>query len=239
MRRNFLVFIGLLILFGLLFLSQILINPKNYLASQLGNLVGRPIAFLANLIETSRDSAEFEKILKENEVLKAKILLLSKSSYRETIGGHEYLRARVYSTYPFNNRGLIALNAGRLDGLTELLPVTLGDAVFLGQLNHVSDNSSVARTIFDAGWELPVKAGIDGVDALLVGGREPKLTLIVKEKELISGADVYTAGKDFPYGLKIGTVREIFDNPGSTFREATLDIPYEVGEFTHVSVLIK
>lgn len=233
------ILIGLLAILGLLFLSQILINPKNYLVSQVGNLVSRPMALLSSLIEISRDSAEFEKLLRENEVLKAKILLLSKSSYRETIGGHEYLSAKIYSTYPFNNRGLITLNAGRLDGLKELLPVTVGETIFLGQLTQVSDTSSVARTIFDAGWELPVKAGTGGVDALLLGGREPRLTLIVKEKELVSGADVYTAGKDFPYGLKIGTIKEIFDNPGSTFREATLDIPYAVGELTQVSVLIK
>lgn len=233
------IFICLLVIFGFLFLSQSLISPKSYLVRGFADLVSRPLGFLASILEDSGDAQEFEKILRENEALKAQILFLSTSPYLEDQDGHSYLRAKVYSTYPFNNRGLITINAGLNHGLKGLLPVTVDGYIFLGQLTEVAPNSSIVRTIFDSGWELPVKAGNLGVDALLVGGREPRLTLIVKEKELARGEDVYVAGKDFPYGLKIGTVKEIFDNPGSTFKEATLNIPYEIGELTETAVLIQ
>lgn len=239
MRKKFLVFIGLLILFGLLFLSQILINPKNYAVGGTAGLLSRPFAFFTALIEDSKNSEEFERILRENEALKAELLLISQNPYPKISAGHEYVRAKIYSTYPFNNRDLIALNAGAADGLSASLPVTVEGVIFLGQLIEVADHSSITRTIFDAHWELPVKIGTAAIDALLVGGREPRLTLILKEKELSIGEDVYSAGKDFPYGLKIGTIREIFENPGSAFKEASLDIPYDLSSLGEVSILIR
>jgi cell shape-determining protein MreC len=47
---------------------------------------------------------------------------------------------------------------------------------------------------------------------------------------------VVLASKDYPYGISVGTVGSIIDDPTSVFLEARLAVPYSVSELSEVFV---
>lgn len=212
---------------------------KNYLTAQVSAALEKPLALTKSFFQGSEELARSNVLAIENEKLKARILELEKNPYLAQRESHDYLVTKIYSTYPFNNRGLFVINAGFKEGLKTGLAVTFEKHILIGQIIEVYENYSVVRSIFDSGWELPVKIDTDKIDALLVGGREPQLTLIVKGEQLKAGQQIYTASRDFPYGLKIGEINDVFSDSGSAFEEATISFAYEVGTLTEVAVLIR
>lgn len=239
MRRHGLLkifaFLGFLV--GLIYASQQFITSKNYLSYAL-SLALRPVSVAVKAVVM--DSAPGKSALSlENERLKAQILALAKSSYQSTFNGNKYISAKIYSTYPFNNRGLITVNAGSRQGVIKGAPVTLDGAILVGQVQEVFESFSVVRTFFDAGWEVPVKISKDNKDALLVSGKEPRLTLIAKEIDVQGGDSVYAASKDFDFGMTIGEVKDIYNDKGALFREASISFPYDLGDITEIAILIR
>src|SRR3989338_3875494 len=118
-------------------------------------------------------------------------------------GSRSGISVSVYSSFPLNHKHIIAINAGGDDGVGVGMPVTLEGNILIGQVIEVSESQSLARTIFDKDWSLPVRIGTEEHDALLVGGQDPRLTLIDKNQEINSGDLVVSAKKDLPYGLKV------------------------------------
>ena len=239
MRRFLSIAFGFIVLSGILYLgSRVFLPSKNYLTAQVSAALDKPLTLTESLFNKGQES-ELNSLTLENEQLKAKILELEKSPYLLQTENHDYLVAKIYSTYPFNNRGLFTINAGFKNGVKTGLAVTFEKHILIGQITEVYENYSLVRSIFDGGWELPVKIDSDNIDALLVGGREPKLTLIVKGEEIKPGQPVYAAGRDFPYGLKIGEINEVFTDLGKTFEEGTVSFAYEIGTLTEIAVLIR
>lgn len=152
--------------------------------------------------------------------------------------GREALVAQVYSTYPFNHRNLLSINGGARNQVKPGLSVTIDGKFLLGQVIESLERLSVVRTIFDKDFSLPVRLGDEGINALLAGGQSPRLTLIEKNARIKEGDLVYSAGRDFPYGLKIGTVGIITDSLAKSFKEAVLDLPYQMNNLQKVVVLI-
>ncbi len=210
---------------------------KHFIVARVESVVKTQVGFLATLTGSDPSSRELAALALENSRLKAQILFLSKEPREEETGGRGHLVAKIYSTYPFNNRGLVSVNAGERDGIRPGMPVTVDGYTFFGSVEEVAESWSSVRTVLDAGWELPVKVGSDSVDALLVGGREPKLTLIVKSGEVSEGDPVYLASREFPYGLKVGEVKGLRGELGSAFREAEVGILFRLYELTEVWIL--
>lgn len=154
-------------------------------------------------------------------------------------GTRSGLSASVYSSFPLNHKHLIAINAGATDGVRVGMPVTLEGNILVGQIIEVSDSQSLVRTIFDKDWSLPARIGTAQHDALLVGGQDPKLTLIDKDQQINVGDVVVSAKKDFPYGLKVGEVAEVRDLVAHSFKEASLLFPYNFKDLRKVVVLLK
>lgn len=237
MRRFSKIVIGIIAISGAAYLGQFFIGPRNFV-SYYFNLVGQPVrAFFESRFSQNGAGDEILSLRQENERLKAQMLFLSKGARLETLDGRNYQIAKIHSSYPFNDRGLISINTGSGSGVSESVAVTVGGDFFLGQAVQLFRDSSLVRTVYDTGWEIAVKIGTDQVDALLIGGREPRLTLILKDKAIAAGLPVYVAQKGLPYGLMIGTVKEITYNQASAFQEATLDFAYKVGDLTEVYVL--
>ena len=239
MKKNFSLAMIAVFFMGLFFFGQVFLEPKNYISYRFNSVFNPVFASIQNIFNGSVSRDEFSNLILENERLKAQLLVLSKSPREHYEDDKEYRAAKVYSTYPFNNKGLMAINAGLKDGMTEFMPVTIGGYILIGQIMKAESGYSVVRTVFDNGWQLPVKVGDDNVDALLVGGREVKLTLIVRDKKIEPDDTIYAASKDFPYGLTIGSVKEIQDEAGSAFKSATVSLPYELSKVIEVDVLIR
>lgn len=177
---------------------------------------------------------EFNRLYLENQSLKAQL----ESGLAVEIPAENFKVAKVYSSYPFNNRHEISIAAGKRDGLKELSPVVIDDAILIGQISRVYENYSLVRTIFDSDWRLSVKIGKSGIDALLVGGPEPRLTMIDKNKPVKEEEVVYSASSGFPYGVLIGRVKRVISSPTAVFQEAELSLSYGLdNKITEVRVL--
>lgn len=149
----------------------------------------------------------------------------------------DWLVTKVYSTYPFNHRDFLTVNAGSEDGVEVGMPVTVDGKTFFGKIVEVLDRQSVVQTIFDGRFSLAVRVGARAVDSLLVGGPEPILTLLPKDMEILVGEAVYSSGKEFPYGLKLGVSGSTRDSDKNLFREAKLIVDYEPTDLREIIIL--
>ncbi len=154
-------------------------------------------------------------------------------------GSRSAISASVFSSYPLNYKNLLSINAGLADGVTVGMPVTLEGNILIGQIIEVSESQSLVRTVFDKDWSLPVRIGAAERDALLVGGQNPKLTLIDKNAEIHPGDVVVSAKKDLPYGLKVGEIATVAESVSSSFKEASLIFSYDTKDLRKVLILIK
>lgn len=156
-----------------------------------------------------------------------------------TINGREAVIAKVYSTYPFNHRNLLTVNAGSKNGVTTGMPVTVDGTLLLGQVSEVWEDKSLVQTIFDKDFSLPVRSGFQEADALLVGGQTPKLSLIEANSIVNENDPVYSAGRNFPYRMAIGKVGFVTAAADNSLREASLVLPYQISDLREVAILIK
>ena len=205
-------------------ISALTASFRGKLADGTRGAFSAPFAFVGDLFGSS---SELEQLADENARLKAELLFLMNEPELKPLPNRPELIARVHSTYPTNNRGLLVLNAGASHGVKPGMAVTVDGFTFLGVIEEVQESSSVVRTVFDTDWKLPVRVGPDAVDALLIGGRNPRLSLIVKSGNVTDGNNIVTASKEIPYGLKVGEVQGVTGNVGSAFQEGGILLPYE------------
>lgn len=194
--------------------------------------------YLTNFfIKKERSFDEVLRLKQENEELRAQIQQLTTNNQQPTTNGN-YLTAKVFSTYPFNIKNQITVNAGGNRGVKKNMTAVLGQNILIGQVIDVSENFSVIQTTFDPNWQWPVRIGKKEINGLFQGGNEPKVVLIEKEKEIQISDVVYSAGREFPYGLKIGEVAEIKETAAGVFKEAILRMPFNVNELREVQILM-
>ncbi len=147
--------------------------------------------------------------------------------------------AKIYSTYPFNLRNLLTINAGAKNGVRVGMPATIDGKLLLGRVIEVLEDKSIIQTIFDRDFSLPVRAGEKEINALLVGGQIPRLSLIDKSSNIEEGNGVFSAGQDFPYGMAIGAVGAISGSFANSLLEADLEVPYRISDLREAAILIK
>lgn len=199
----------------------------------------RPFDFLLGVFRAGELERTARALRLENEDLRAQILAFQNgSSFVERPEGR-FVKAKIYSSYPFNNRSLVTVNAGVEAGIRPLQAVMAGgEGLLFGQVVETGEGYSLVRTVADEGWEIPVRVGTEETDGLFVGGRAPRLTLVVKGKPLYEGDAVYTATRSFPYALTIGKVSAVRAGPAAAFQEADVVIPYGVGDFVEVLIRV-
>lgn len=212
---------AILIVLGAILFGRQFVAAKNYLLKQFN----------------SSDNSELVKLRLENESLKLQVrnpapehLIYSK--------GWEYKKAFVFSSYPFNNQRLLGINLGSDDGIKELMPVMASPGIVAGQIAKVFPKYSLVKTIFDPTFKIPVRVGWLGLETLLEGGSQPTLTLIKKDQDLTSGEPVYSAGIQFPYGMKIGDVGSKIQVQNEYFKKADIILLYTTNDLKIVYVMI-
>ena len=98
------------------------------------------------------------------------------------------------------------------------------------------DNYSIVQTIFDGDFKIPVKIGNSLYDGLLIGGISPKIGSISKKALINNGDVIIIADSAFPYGLPIGTIRDVKISSDNLFQEATIDFAYDMQNINSVLV---
>jgi len=185
---------------------------------------------------SSLSSSKLTELRLENESLKSQ-LNFPKEEANLIIRGLKYKPAVVYSTYPYSNQKLIGINLGLEDGITRLMPVAVEPEILLGQVIEAFPKYSLVRTIFDQEFKIPVRIGWFFIDALLEGGNQPMVTMIKKDQNIASGDAVYSAGIEFPYGMKIGTVGSIAGVQDVYFKTAEVKLIYNLNDIKKVYVI--
>jgi len=177
------------------------------------------------------NASQEQRLILENEGLKAQIkeLGIRNNELRDS-----YLVTKIYSTYPFNDKHIFTIAMGADQKIVELTPVLAAKNILLGKIVGVFDNYSEVKSIFSPDWQMSVKIGESGIDGLLIGGPNPKVTMIVSDKEISVGEEIYSSGKEFPYGIKIGKVRSVQVGTSSFFKEALVDLPYDFNNLQEV-----
>lgn len=209
------------VIFGilLLLLFGLLVGNRFFMAK---------LGFVSFLNDPSKDEeTKVALLIKENQNLKFQ-LLNQKVKKTDSF--------KVYSNYPFSNRGELTIDAGKNEGLEVGDVVTYGNSVLVGKVIKVYEKVSLVMTVYHPEWKSTVRVGEREVDALLKGGNELTLTLIPKEAELTEGELVVAASPDLPYGLGIGAIREIRSASGGAFKEATLEPSFQLKDLKDVSV---
>ena len=200
------------------FFSGIFIPKRAFVAS---------VNFAKHYLKT--DFYQENVLLKlQNENLKAQLQRAQDVPEASVDHRSARMQASVFSTYPFNMKDVIAIDRGSDDGVSSAMVATVADSILLGQVTSVDEHSAVIRTIFDSHWQLPVRIGPDNINGLFEGGNDPKVVLV--EKPIKVGDGVFSAAKEFPMGIKIGEIKEIKEEAGGIFKEATIRTPYTIGE---------
>lgn len=196
-----------------------------------------PAALTSRFLNGGATAARVRALEVENQNLRAQLHAASLEPV--PVNGEEgarALRAKRYSTYPFNHQNLVIVGAGAEDGVAAGAAVTVESHLFLGVVSEVHRDYSVVRTVFDDGMKLAVKIGEAGVEALFLGGRNPRLTLIAKDAALSDGAAVWTADRKVPFGLLVGELTGSAADAADAFQEAALAVPYDLGRTSEVVV---
>ncbi|MBI4094930.1 MAG: rod shape-determining protein MreC [Candidatus Liptonbacteria bacterium] len=185
-----------------------------------------------------RADSELDTLKKENARLKSEAELLE--SVRAQLPEEKAVRvpALVYSRYPYNFRNELLVNAGAAEGISPEDAVLFGEFL-LGAAKEVFEDSSVVRTVFDYRWQSAVRVGAQGFDALLVGGNQPRITLIDRQVKVKAGDSIVSASPGFPVGTPVGEVRAVTLSADQLFQEATITFPYDMRDVRAVSVRTK
>jgi len=143
---------------------------------------------------------------------------------------------KVYSSYPFNSKGEIAIAAGENLGLVPGDTIVIGGNILVGRVRSVFKSSSIVTTIFDPSWEVQVRIGESEVNALMQGGNELRLTLIPSDGYIEEGDLVVSAGERLPYGLEVGFVGRTSSMPGDVFQEAIIEPSLQIKNLRDVTL---
>ncbi|TSC60179.1 MAG: Uncharacterized protein LiPW15_57 [Parcubacteria group bacterium LiPW_15] len=145
------------------------------------------------------------------------------------------LVADVYSRYPFNFKNELLADAGASDNVKNG-GAAIFDGVLIGKIIEVKDRTAVIQTVFDPSFSLPVRIGKSKTDALLIGGVEPRLTMIPKNADIAPGDLVYSASANFEYGLLVGTAGTPTISGTNVFSEAPLILGYNPLDIRYLSL---
>ncbi len=181
-------------------------------------------AWLAPLSTRDTDSAG---LAAANEALKAELAQVAKVAAELPQASPHYLRAMVYSRYPFNFKNELLLNVGSSEGVVTGHAVTF-QGILIGRVSRVFADTALVQTVFDSDFKLPVRIGAGGYDALIVGGAYPKAESIVKSAALHAGDVIYSAAPGLPYGLPVAEVVSTSTSPDNLFIQADLSFAYDL-----------
>jgi len=190
-------------------------------------------------IKNGKEENENILLRRQNEELLAQIQTARIFGGNRETEENSFFEAKVFSAYPFNIKNTITVSGGSNDGIAENMPALLGEDILVGRVSEVFGDYSIIQTVFDPSWQISVRIGVLETDGLLEGGNEPKAALIEKSKPCEPGDVVYSASKDFPYGLKVGEVLRVEDDSAGVFKEAILKIPFNANELRSVKILLR
>lgn len=197
---------------------------KNQMAAYLGRITGLNIC------------GDVAAVRLENEVFRERLNALTATSSEPVAAGARV--AFIHAAYPFNNSNRISIDKGAAEGVGLFMPATVGGTIFIGQVVSVFKQYSIVRTVFSPDWQVPVRIGPRKIPGLLQGGPVVRVFMIDNDKTIYAGDSIITAGREMPFGLKIGVIDAIrSDTTAGVFQEATVLFSYALTDLTELTLL--
>ena len=154
-----------------------------------------------------------------------------------------YLSARVYSRYPFNDNQTLIIDVGSKDGVKVGWPVLAAEHYLLGKIAKVKATTSEVITIFSPDWKSGVKIGQTGlpaqagIEAVLIGGRPPRLDLIPADAKINLDDEVLSVSPNLPLNLLVGKISEINSQPTVSLQQAKMRTDYDPNQLDKVLII--
>jgi len=158
---------------------------------------------------------------------------------------HGFVAAHVFSRYPLNFKNELMLDVGEDSGIALGAMVVLqpadgpGSPILVGRVSRLWPDRAAVQTIFDANYKIAARIGRAATDSLLIGGSQPRLTVIPKSAKLEEDQPVYAASQEASYGVALGSVGRATVVPETSLQEAELKVPYDLNELNIVLVQTK
>jgi cell shape-determining protein MreC len=227
------IFLAVLML-GAIFARGSFNEAAANLSAELRNAFSLPFLFVWRMVKSHDFALQIRDLELQNQSLRSE-LQMARLNLIPDAGTS--LRAKIFATYPFNDRHAIFISKGTEHGVKTGAAALAAPGIFLGEVVRAEKTWSEIRTVFDGSRELPVRVGSAGAPGLLRGGSSVSVGMLDKSKKIALGDAVMLAKIGLPYGLKIGSVREIRAASGTVFNEAELALPYVLSELTEVLVI--
>ena len=186
-------------------------------------------------LASGNGDADDQNLAEQNEQLKVEVATYATIASQLPQDPPHYIRAMVYSRYPFNFKNEMVVNAGYADGVATGTAV-IYQGMLIGKVTELYPHEALVETIFDSGFEMPVRMGKAGYDGLFRGGAYPVIGSIAKSAKVAAGDVIYTAASGLPYGVPVGEVSATSTSGDSLFTEATLSFPYDINDVQTVLI---
>lgn len=188
------------------------------------------------MFAASSTASTVRELAVENESLRFALRAASASS--TVLGRYHYRAVDVYSRYPYNDKGVLTVNAGSADGIRPGMPVVAAEGVLLGTVTRVERTESEVQTIFSPDWKSSVAIGTSSVKAVLTGGIAPTLSLIPKGAAIGDGDEVTNLSPDYPFGSYLGTVADLAAVPNDVWQTAQVETSFKLEDIDRVMVVL-
>ncbi|MEK7188126.1 MAG: rod shape-determining protein MreC [Patescibacteria group bacterium] len=193
--------------------------------------------------QSTAEPSDLELLRAENSYLRAELVKKS-AIFSLPATPFNTVLANVYSRYPINFKHELIIDKGIRDHVREgsvvVVPIRGEDGgqklFFVGSVSSTFLTKSSVHTLFDYRFKSAVQMGSGKISGLIVGGLNPTITLIPKDAKLSPGDVVLGTASDFPYGIMLGRVKDIRPSSDKLFKEAGLELPYDVSRLVAVAV---
>lgn len=196
------------------------------------SFIERKGMILASVSGSFGSADEIAYLKEKNQKLELEVLNLKQRNPSPPEG---LIDAKVFSVYPFSGRSEMVVSVGSDDGV-EVGSAVIGEGFLVGRIKEVKRDMSVVTTIFDSDFKLPVRIGESQVDALYVGGLNPRLDLIDKCAGIAGGSIAISASSEMPYGLGVARTMKVSEG---VMQEADALPLFEVKDLRNVFVVAR
>lgn len=212
-----------------------------FFRAEAGDALNTPRSFMAGIFNRAFSYERFRELEAENLRLRLELAKLREVQGQEDplyYENFDFIEAKVYSRYPWNGRGRVSINKGKVHGIEEGMVVMTDGNILFGKVDSVRNHQSEVVSIFDPSWRSSVSLGENGPKALLQGGNFPRLEFISSGAEIEEGVFVKNISPDFPFGLLVGKVSLFEENEFEPWLSADIEILWRINEVRDLMVLV-